>query len=135
MRPRTFVWCGWAVTILFALFILAASVAPKLAAHPVATDSLQHLGWPASQVRLLGLLELGCLALYLLPHTRFLGAVLLTGLLGGAIAMQARVGAPLFSHVLFGVYLGIALWGGLWLRDGALRQWLPLRRDSPTIRS
>lgn len=134
MRSRGLVWSGWAVTALFALFIVVASAAPKLANLPVATDALAQLGWPTGQVRLLGLLELGCLVLYLVPRTRFLGAILFTALLGGAIAVQARIGAPLFSHVLFGVYLGIALWGGLWLRDGDLRRHLPIRRDAPAGR-
>ena len=71
--------------------------------------------------RAIGLLLLAITALYAWPRTAVLGAVLLTGYLGGAVATHVRVGSPLFSHILFGVYLGIALWGGLWLRDRGLR--------------
>ena len=74
----------------------------------------------------MGLLLLAITALYAWPRTAVLGAVLLTGYLGGAVATHLRVGDPLFSHILFGVYLGIALWGGLWLRDGRVRALLPV---------
>ena len=69
----------------------------------------------------LGLLLLVCTVLYLLPRTAVLGAILITGFLGGAVATHLRVGSPLFSHVLFGVYLGVLIWGGLWLREPRLR--------------
>ncbi len=68
-----------------------------------------------------------CTALYAAPPTAVLGAILLTGYLGGGVAAHLRVGDPLFSHVLFGVYLGVMLWGGLWLRDPRLRALMPLR--------
>ena len=80
---------------------------------------------------LIGVLELVCLVLYLLPKTSILGSILMTALLGGAIATQLRVGNPVFSHTLFGVYLGLVMWGGLWLRDAGLRAVLPFRRTSP----
>jgi hypothetical protein len=67
-------------------------------------------------------------ALYAWPRTAVLGAILLTGLFGGAIASHLRLGDPLFSHTLFGVYLGMLMWGGLWFRDPALRALLPLGR-------
>ena len=67
-----------------------------------------------------------CVALYALPRTAVLGAILLTGYLGGAVAAHARLGDPLFTHVLFGVYVGIAVWGGLWLRDPRVRALIPL---------
>ena len=73
------------------------------------------------------MLLLVCTALYAYPKTSILGAILLTGYLGGAIATHVRVGSPLFSHVLFGFYLGLMLWGGLWLRDARLRTLIPLR--------
>jgi hypothetical protein len=86
------------------------------------------LGWPAGSGRAIGALELVLLALYLAPRTAVLGAVLMTGLLGGAVATHVRIGDPLFSHVLFGVYLGLFAWGGLWLRDRRLRGLMPLAR-------
>jgi len=68
-----------------------------------------------------------CTVLYLMPRTSLLGAILLTGYLGGAVATHARAGDPLFSHILFPVYLGVMIWGGLFLRDDRLRALLPLR--------
>lgn len=127
MNPITLLWIGRALTTVFALFILVASVAPKLVEAEVARDSMVQLGWPEGHVLTIGLIELTCLVLYLVPRTSLVGAVLMTGLLGGAMATQIRVENPLFSHVLFGVYLGLFMWGGLWLRDPALRALFPFR--------
>jgi hypothetical protein len=77
---------------------------------------------------MLGILTLVSTVLYALPRTSVLGAILLTGYLGGAIATHLRIGSPLFTHILFGVYLGLMVWGGLYLRDERLRALLPLRR-------
>ena len=117
---------GWGLTALFAVFLAGASVAPKLLGLGVATDTLVALGWPPGHALPIGVIELACLVLYLVPRTGVLGAVLTTALLGGAIATHLRVGSPLLSHTLFGVYLGLVLWGGLWLRDPALRAIFPL---------
>ncbi|MGH7518274.1 MAG: DoxX family protein [Gemmatimonadales bacterium] len=76
----------------------------------------------------IGVLQLVCLALYVIPRTSILGAILLTGYLGGAVATHVRVGSPLFSHVLFPVYVAVLIWGGLLLRDDRLRGLIPLRR-------
>ncbi len=122
---------GWTLTGLFGLFMLGASIAPKLVGAAVATDTLVALGWPGSYALLIGLIELSCLILYLLPRTNILGAVLMTALLGGSLATQLRVGSPLFSHTLFSVYLGMFMWGGLWLRDAAVRALFPVRLDRP----
>ncbi|CUS45879.1 membrane protein [hydrothermal vent metagenome] len=122
---------GWTLTGLFGLFMLGASIAPKLVGAAVATDTLVALGWPGSYALLIGLIELSCLILYLLPRTNILGAVLMTALLGGSLATQLRVGSPLFSHTLFSVYLGLFMWGGLWLRDAAVRALFPVRLDRP----
>jgi len=81
----------------------------------------------AATARGLGVLLLACTLLYAVPRTAVLGAILLTGYLGGAVATHLRVGDPLFSHVLFGVYMGVALWLGLYLRDARLRALVPLR--------
>ena len=87
------------------------------------------LGWPLDvpTMTMLGLLLLIPTLLYIWPRTAILGAILITGYLGGAIATHVRIGSPLFSHSLFGVYLGLMLWGGLWLRDPRLRTLIPLR--------
>jgi hypothetical protein len=90
-------------------------------------EGFGQLGYPLGVSATLGLIELICVALYLLPRTSVLGAVLLTGYLGGAIATQVRVGAPLFSTTLFPAYVALLLWGGLYLRDGRVRSLIPLR--------
>jgi len=125
MSEMTLLWTGRALTGLFAAFLLLASIAPKLVGARVATDSLAALGWPPDAALLIGLIELACLMLYLAPPTSVLGAILMTALLGGAIATQWRAGSPLLSHTLFGIYLGLFMWGGLWLRLPALRALFP----------
>lgn len=119
------VWAGRVLTGLFALFMLGASIAPKLLGMPVAGEILTGLGWPSGYALRIGILELTFVALYLFPRTSVLGAVLMTGLLGGAMAAHLRVGSPLFSHVLFSIYLGFFMWGGLWLRHPVLRSVFP----------
>ena len=86
------------------------------------------LGWSPSLAVPLGIIELACLVLYLIPRTSVLGAVLLTGYLGGAVATNLRVAAPLFTNTLFPIYVGVFLWGGLYLRDNALRAVFPVRK-------
>lgn len=128
MKATPMVWTGRVLSGLFALFILGASVVPKLSGMPVAEETLIQLGWPRGYALAIGLIELTCLVLYLIPRTSVLGAVLFMGLLGGAMATQVRAGSPLFSHQLFSLYLGLAMWGGLWLRDAGLRALFPFRR-------
>lgn len=129
MKASPSVWTGRVLSGLFVLFMLAASVAPKfLMADMVAEQNMTPLGWPAKYLMLIGLIELACVILYVIPRTSLLGAVLMTGLLGGAIATNLRVENPLFSHTLFGIYLGLFMWGGLWLRDASLRAVFPSRR-------
>lgn len=129
MKASPMVWTGRTLTALFALFILGASVMPKLLGMPVAEETMQQLGWPAGYAFAIGVLELACLALYLYPRTNLLGAILFMGLFGGAMATQIRAGSPLFSHILFSIYLGLFMWGGLWLRDPAVRAMFPFRSD------
>jgi hypothetical protein len=107
------------VVILF----LAMDAAGKLIAPNMMIANSPPIGLPADAAlyRLLGVILAIATALYAWPRTAFMGAVLLTGYLGGAIACHLRVGSPLATHTLFGLYLGIALWGGLWLRDDRLR--------------
>lgn len=120
---------GWAMSLLFAAFMAAASVLPKFLDLQGARDAMAAVGWPAGALPWIGAAELTCVFLYLWRPTSVLGAILSTGLLGGAIASQLRVGAPLLSHSLFGLYLGLVMWTGLWLRDAALGQIMPWRRD------
>lgn len=126
---RKLFWAGWTLSGLFALFMLGASVAPKLLGLPVAEETLASLGWPAGYALMIGLIELAGTLLFLYGPTSLLGAILLTGLFGGAIATQARAESPLFSHILFSLYLAAFMWGGLWLRDNRLRAVLPLMRS------
>lgn len=128
MKATPMVWVGRVLTGLFALFMLGASIAPKLAGMPIAEETMATLGWPPGYVLMIGLIELGCLILYLYPRTSLLGAALFMGLLGGAMATQIRAQMPLFSNELFSLYLGLIMWGGLWLRDPALRALFPWRR-------
>lgn len=125
------VWTGRVFSGLFVLFMLGASVAPKLLGMEVAARTLTDLGWPSGYVLMIGLFELTFVILYLIPRTSLLGAVLMTALLGGAMATHIRVGSPLFSHTLFGIYLALFMWSGLWLRDPRLRALFPLasRKD------
>jgi hypothetical protein len=120
------------LTGLFVLFKLGASIAPKLLHMPVVDETMAQLGWSPSYVPMIGLIELTCLVLYMIPRTSVLGAILMMGLLGGAMATQVRVGNPLFSHVLFSIYLGLFMWGGLWLRDPRLRALIPILREPST---
>jgi hypothetical protein len=120
---------GWALSGVAILFLLMDG-GLKLAYLPVVAETTAGLGWPADRftIYLLAALLLGSTLFYALPRTALLGAILLTGYLGGAVATHVRVGSPLFSHVLFGVYLGFFVWGGLWLRDPRVRALLPLVR-------
>ncbi len=127
MKAPVPVWIGRVLTGLFALFMLGASIYPKFFARQFVDPTMTQLGWPPSHALMIGCLELAFLVLYLVPRTAVLGAVLMTGLLGGAIATQVRVGNPLLSHELFGIYLGLFMWGGLWLRDPAVRALFPWR--------
>ena len=131
MTTSAMLWTGRVLTALFALFMLGASVTPKLLQMPVAEETMAQLGWPPGYALMIGAIELACVALYLVPRTSVLGAVLMMGLLGGAMATQIRAGNPLFSHVLFSLYLGLVMWGGLWLRDPQLRAIFPFRRGKP----
>ena len=119
---------GWVLSGLIALFMLGASVAPKFLQLDVAIAAMEVVGWPAKYLLLIGVIELGCVVLFLIPRTALLGAVLFTGLLGGSLAANLRVDNPLFSHTLFSVYLGIAVWVALWLREAKVRGVFPLIR-------
>ncbi|MEP7226186.1 MAG: DoxX family protein [Gemmatimonadales bacterium] len=109
------------------LFLLFDSIIKVMVIAPVA-QSFSQLGYPVSVARGIGLLQLVCLAVYVVPRTSILGAILLTGYLGGAVATHVRVGSPLFTHVLFPIYVAALLWGGLFLRDERVRALIAPRR-------
>jgi|SRR5437868_1685752 len=120
-------WAGRVLSALAALFLLFDGVIHVLKIAPV-VDAFAQLGYPLGTARALGVIEIICVAIYLLPSTSVLGAILLSGYLGGAIATQVRVGAPLFSTTLFPVYVALLLWGGLYFRDERVRSLIPVRR-------
>ena len=120
-------WVGRVLSGLVILFLLFDG-AIKLVPLDVVITTSQELGIPPQLARTLGVLTLICTLLYAFPRTAVLGAILLTGYIGGAMASHLRIGSPLFSHILFGFYLGLMLWGGLWLRDRSLRASIPFRR-------
>ena len=119
---------GWGLSgIAIAFFAMDGAI--KLFAQAEVAKASAPLGWPAdpATIYMLAALLLGSALLYAIPRTAVLGAILLTGYLGGAVATHVRVGSPLLTHALFGVYLGIIVWGGLWFRDPRLRALLPLK--------
>jgi hypothetical protein len=121
-------WTGRVLTGLAVLF-LAFDLGAKLLQAPMAVQGTVALGYPASTIVPIGLIELACLVVYLVPRTAPLGAVLWTGYLGGAIATHVRLGNPLFTHVLVPIYVAVLIWGGLWLRDRRVREFVgPLVR-------
>jgi hypothetical protein len=126
MNSRTAVWTGRMLSGIAVLFLIFDGAIKLVPIQPV-TDSLRELGYPATDsfARFLGVVTLLCTALYAWPRTALLGAVLLTAIMGGAIASHLRLGDPLFSHTLFGVYLGLLFWVGLWLRDERVRRIMP----------
>jgi hypothetical protein len=123
--PRRTFWAGRVVSALPALFLLVDAVMKLVKPAPVAEATLA-LGYPESVILGLGIVLLACTLLYLIPRTAVLGAILLTGYLGGAVATHVRVGDGTFS-VVFPVILGAFLWAGLYLRDERVRSLLPWR--------
>jgi hypothetical protein len=120
-------WAGRIISGVVVLFLLFDG-AIKLIPLDVVVETLRELAIPEHLARALGVMTLVCTLLYAFPRTSVLGAILLTGYLGGAIYVHVRAGSPLFSHTLFGVYLGLLVWAGLYLRDATLRTLIPLRR-------
>lgn len=117
---------GYALTALVAAFLAFDTVLKLLQLAP-AMQGTTELGYPASSVLVIGVIELVCLVLYLIPQTSVLGALMLTGYLGGAIATHVRIGSPLATHTLFPIYVALMVWGGLYLRESRLRALLPFR--------
>lgn len=120
------VWTARALSGLGAAFMLTDSIVKVLKLAP-AVQGTAELGFPPDSVVILGVVELACTVLYLVPRTSMLGAILITGYLGGAIATHVRLSNPLFTHVLFPSYIALLMWGGLYLRDDGLRKLIPAR--------
>jgi hypothetical protein len=122
---------GWVMSGLVIAFMLL-DAGMKLVPLDVVIKSTADLGFPPSpgMARGLGIVALICTALYAFPRTSVLGAILLTGYMGGTVAAHLRIGNPVFTHMLFGVYLAVLAWGGLYLRDARLRALLPLAASS-----
>jgi len=116
-------WAGYVMSALPVLMLLVSATMKLIKPAPV-MEGFAHLGLPEQLTFTLGVLELACTILYLIPQTAVLGAILLTGYLGGAILAHVRVGEAGFAQVIFGVFI----WGGLYLRDSRLRALIPLRR-------
>jgi hypothetical protein len=124
---RSAVWAGRIMTAFPALFLLVDGVM-KLVKPPPVVQATVELGYPESSIIGIGIVLLACVVLYLIPRTAVLGAILLTGYFGGAVATHVRVGSPLFTHTLFPVYLAVLVWGGVLLLDQRLRMLIPLRK-------
>jgi hypothetical protein len=122
-------WLGRVLSGLVIVFLLFDG-AIKLVPWPIVTETMDRIGYGSSETlaRTLGVITVVCTVLYAIPPTSILGAMLLTGYLGGAMASHLRIGSPLLTHTLFGLYLGLMLWGGLWLRDRNLQTLIPFRR-------
>jgi hypothetical protein len=121
------IWIGWSVSALTAAFMLFDAAA-KFAKPTQVIDAFARTGWPMRLSSTLGAILLTSTLLYLVPPTSLLGAILLTGYLGGAVATNLRIGNPLPTHTLFPVYFGVLVWIGLWVRDARLGSVFPLLR-------
>lgn len=118
---------GWVVTGLVGVFMLF-DAAMKLAKPAAVVQGFVKSGWPVELSVPLGVILLSSLILYLIPRTSILGAIFLTGYLGGAVASNLRLEEPLFSYTLSPVYFGVLVWGALWLRDRRVEELIPLRK-------
>ena len=127
-RSKWMQWIGWGMSGLMIAFLLFDGVS-KLVLESHVVEATAQIGYPLDIIRPLGVICLACTILYAIPRTSILGAILLTAYLGGAVASKVRIEDPLFGSVLFGVYFGILVWGGLYLRDARLRALIPLSRD------
>ena len=118
------VWVGRVISILVSL-LFAMSALMKLKGGPEVIQGMAHLGLPESLIMPLAILEISCVVIYLIPATSVLGAILLTGYIGGAICTHLRVGDPFFMQIAIGIFI----WLGLYLRENRLKELLPLRRS------
>ena len=116
-------YTGWVLSILPSLLLLMSGAMKFMPMNAEAEQGLQHIGWRADQVGTLGIMEIAVVIIYLIPQTAVLGAILVTGYMGGAIATHVRVGDPFIVQAI----IPMVFWLGLWLRDRRLRALLPLR--------
>lgn len=129
INSKPMLWAGrvlWALFVAFTLF----DITIKLIRLPIVETTVQGLGLPAGAGFYIGVMELAILALYVWPRTAVLGAILVAALMGGTAATNFIAHKPLVGFVLFGPYLAVFAWAGLWLRDPALRVLIPLRRSA-----
>ncbi len=126
-HAKKFMWTGRVISTLVILFFILDAAIHLMNVPPVVAASAQ-LGLPSSMAFTIGIIECVCIILYIIPKTSMLGAILLTGYLGGAVAINLRANMPLFSNILFPVYTGIFVWGGLFFRENRLRSLIPFRR-------
>jgi len=122
-NSKAMFWIGWVLSIIASLLLLMSGAMKFMPITPETEQGLQHVGWRADQVGTLGILEIGVVIIYLIPQTAVLGAILVTGYMGGAIATHVRVGDPVFVQAI----IPVIFWLGLWLREPRLRSLLPLR--------
>lgn len=120
--PKCMFWTGWVLGVLPCLLFVFSAVM-KFMKPPEVIEGMGKSGWPLELLFPLGIVEVVCTILYLIPNTAVLGAILLTGYMGGAIATHVRLGEPFWLHIL----IGVALWLGLYLRDPRLRSLIPFR--------
>jgi len=121
------IWAGRIVSAVPVLFLLFDGVIHILRI-PAVVEGFAKAGFPISTAVPLGIIEIACIVLLVIPRTSVLGAILLTGYLGGAVATNVRQQLPIFGYVLFPVYVAVFIWGGLWLRDDRVRSLIPLKR-------
>jgi hypothetical protein len=131
MQSTKWRWGGRILSALVVLFLFWDGVM-KLIGPAVVLESFGRFGYPEGIALSIGILQLVCLAVYVIPRTSVLGAIFLTGYIGGAVAIHVRIGDPLFTHALFPAHMGALLWGGLYLRDDRLRTLIPLRSQHST---
>lgn len=121
------VWTGRVLSGIAVLFMLFDSIT-KIIQVPEVLKASANLGYGAGTIQIVGIILLACVVVYVIPRTSIIGAVLLTGYLGGAVEANLRAGTPLFSNLLFPVYFGIVVWAGLYLRNRRVREFFSLRK-------
>ena len=121
---KTMLWAGYVISALPALALALSGIFKFMPSSPELEKNLEHIGWPLAAVVPLGITELAVTILYIIPQTSVLGAILITGYMGGAIATHARIGEPFYLQAA----IGVLAWLGLYLRDARLRALVPLRR-------
>lgn len=134
MEAKKMIWAGRVLSGIVILFMVFDGVIHMMKIPPV-VDAFVRLGWPIGLAMTLAIIELVCVAMYAYPRTSILGAILLTGYLGGAVSTHLRVGSSLFGETLFPVYIGILMWGGLYGTEARLRALIPFSRAARTAAS